>query len=132
MDQCRLAGSYCACLHLQRPPPPPPRTLSHAATTSSFSTSSFSAITYTGVDLGGSRGARPPIIELGAKVSFCPPIIQVRILENIETISETKTRNLTTTRYHNENKSAYFNYLHPIIFKIFKPRLSAKLTCRAY
>jgi len=30
---------------------------------------------------------------------FAPPIIQVRMFENIETTSETKTRNLTTTRY---------------------------------
>src|SRR6218665_2459327 len=89
--------------------------------------------TYTkiiGVDLGGSRGTRPPIIELvGQRYPFAPPIIQVRIFENIEITSETKTRNLTTTIYHNENN--YFNYLNPIIFKIFKPSLSAKLTCRA-
>src|SRR6218665_1120753 len=85
-----------------------------------------------GVDLGGQPGHAPPIIELvGQRYPFAPPpIIQVRIFENIETISETKTRNLTTTIYHNENN--YFNYLHPIIFKIFKPSLSAKLTCRAY
>src|SRR6218665_2393560 len=56
------------------------------------------SIGFIGVDLGGSRGARPPIIELGAKLSFCPPKIQVRIFENIETTSETKTKNLTTTR----------------------------------
>src|SRR6218665_2261078 len=86
-----------------------------------------------GVDLGGAAGARaPPIIELvGQRYRFAPPIIQVRIFLNIETTSETKTRNLTTTRYyHNENN--FFNYLHPIIFKIYKPSLSAKLTCRAY
>src|SRR6218665_3774157 len=54
-----------------------------------------------GVDLGGAAGARaPPIIELvGQRYPFFPPIIQVRIFENIETPSETKTRNLTTTRY---------------------------------
>ena len=82
-----------------------------------------------GVDLGGQPGHAPPNNWVGgAKVSFCPPpIIQVRIFENIETTSETKTRNLTTTIYHNKNN--YFNYLHPIIFKIFKPSLSAKLTC---
>src|SRR6218665_2282027 len=86
-----------------------------------------------GVDLGGQPGHAPPsIIELvGQRYTFAPPpIIQVRIFENIETTSETKTRNLTTTIYRNENN--YFNYLHPIIFKIFKPSLSAKLTCRAY
>src|SRR6218665_584792 len=56
-----------------------------------------------GVDLGGAAGARPPIIELvGQRYPFAPPIIQVRIFENIETTSETKTRNLTTTIYHNE------------------------------
>src|SRR6218665_1934907 len=55
---------------------------------------------------------RPPIIELvGQRYPFAPPIIPVRIFENIETTSETKTRNLTTTIYHNENN--YFNYLHP-------------------
>jgi len=48
----------------------------------------------------------------------------VKIFENIETTSETKTRNLTTTTYHNEDN--YFNYLHPITFKIFKHSLSAK------
>src|SRR6218665_1000506 len=83
--------------------------------------------------LRGAAGARAPlIIELvGQRYPFAPPpIIQVRIFENIETTSETKTRNLTTTVYHNENN--YFNYLHPIILKIFKPSLSAKLTCRAY
>ena len=87
-----------------------------------------------GVDLGGQPGRAPPIIVLGAKVSFCPPIIQVRIFLNrpIETSSETKTRILTTTRYVYHNENNYFNYLHPIIFKIFKPSLSAKLTCRTY
>ena len=64
-----------------------------------------------GVDLGGSRGTRPPIIELvGQRYPFAPPIIQVRIFENIETTSETKTRNLLPDIYHNENN--YFNYLH--------------------
>jgi len=53
----------------------------------------------------------------------------MRIFENVETTSETKARNLTTIRYNENN---YFNYLHPIIFKIVKPSLSAKLTCRAY
>src|SRR6218665_125013 len=84
-----------------------------------------------GVDLGEQPGHAPPIIELvGQRYPFAPPIIQVRIFKNIETTSETKTRKLTTTIYHNENN--YFNYLHPIIFKIFKPSLSAKLACRAY
>jgi len=77
-----------------------------------------------GVDLGGQPGHAPPIIELvGQRYPFVPPIIQVRIFENIETTSETKTMNLTTTIHHNENN--YFNYLHPLIFKIFKPSLSA-------
>src|SRR6218665_1298215 len=81
--------------------------------------------------LRGQPGHVPPIIELvGQRYPFAPPIIQVRIFENIETTSETKTRNLTTTIYHNENN--HFNYLRPIIFKIFKPSLSAKLKCRAY
>ena len=73
------------------------------------------------------------VIELvGQRYPFAPPIIQVRIFENIETTSETKTRNLTILPdiYHNENN--YFNYFHLMIFKIFKPSLSAKLTCRAY
>src|SRR6218665_2689393 len=86
---------------------------------------------YIGVDLGGSRGTRPPIIELvWQRYPFAPPIIHVKIFANIETTAETKTRNLTTTIYHNENN--YFNDLHPIIFKIFKPSLSSKLTCTAY
>ena len=43
-----------------------------------------------GVDLGEAAGARaPPIIELvGQGYLFAPPIIQVRIFENIETTSE--------------------------------------------
>ena len=53
-----------------------------------------------GVDLGGSRGTRPPIIEsVGQRYPFAPPIIQLRIFENIETTSETKTRNLTRAYY---------------------------------
>src|SRR6218665_867068 len=57
------------------------------------------SVVYLGVDLGGSRGA-PPIIELvGQRYPFAPPKkVQVRIFENIETTSETKTKNLTTTR----------------------------------
>jgi len=53
-----------------------------------------------GVDLGGAAGTRaPPIIELvGQRYPFAPQKIQVRIFENIETTSETKTKNLTTTR----------------------------------
>src|SRR6218665_370203 len=79
--------------------------------------------------LRGQPGHAPPIIELGAKVSFCPPKIQVRIFENIETTSETKTiKELNYyQKYHKEN--SYFNYLHPIIFKILKTSLGAKLTC---
>src|SRR6218665_2127359 len=50
--------------------------------------------------LRGQPGHAPPIIELvGQRYPFAPPIIQVRIFENIETTSETKARNLTTTRY---------------------------------
>src|SRR6218665_1091739 len=60
---------------------------------------SFRVHAVIGVDLGGSRGERPPIIEFGGqRYPFSPPKIQVRIFENIETTSETKTKNLTTTR----------------------------------
>src|SRR6218665_3443506 len=84
----------------------------------------FSGLKTTLFDQGWAESA-PELLPLKGRY-----IKQVRIFENIETTSETKTRNLTTTIYHNENN--YFNYLHPIIFKIFKPSLSPKLTCRAY
>src|SRR6218665_780099 len=52
--------------------------------------------------LRGQPGHAPPIIELvGQRYLFTPPppIIQVRIFENIETTSETKTWNLTILPY---------------------------------
>jgi len=41
----------------------------------------------------------------------------VKLCENIETTSETKTKNLTTTRNTAMNVNSYFNYLQPIIFE---------------
>ena len=49
--------------------------------------------------LRGAAGRAPPIIELGGKGILLPrKKIQVRIFENIETTSETKTNNFTTSR----------------------------------
>ena len=64
--------------------------------------------------LRGQPGRVPPIIELGGKGILLPPQkIQVRIFENIETTSETKAKNLNTTRKNHNENNYYFQLFTP-------------------
>ena len=75
------------------------------------------------VDFGGVNPGSPPIIEVGGqRYPFAPQKSRWNLLKILKLLL--KQRLKCYRKYQNEN--SYFNYLHLIIFTVFKTLLRAK------